>query len=260
MTRMEEFALDEWLRKLEESITPRTRDLQKALNVVPGKMIKEGMAIPRVFERFPHLKEALEEGLQETVTLLLMDLSPFSSTVATWKPEVIKHFLDHYYQIAVDAIVQAGGVVEKYIGDAILAIFGPPFSSVASDVALSDALGVAAYLTETIRGVFDGELSCKTAISQGRCFLGYVGHDEHRELTVVGTPLTELFRLESICDTDSILLRRDLFDSVRHQYTILEPYYWRIRGIEINWEYSEYFSELRGVGTTRLSRLRRIVD
>lgn len=259
MTKMEIFAAVELLRKLregrEDSLPVR---LRKAIGLIDGPLLKEGMSAPRILQRFPHLRDQLVEGMNQNITLMYIDLSPFSQVVIGWPPRRIKDFLDHYYRIVVDAITQYGGVVEKYIGDAVLAIIGEPFCRIAPEDATEHSIILAAYLIEQCNTFFDEEVFLKVAISQGLCFLGYVGHDEHRELTVVGNPLTELFRIEEECEINSIMLTKSQFDAVSERFTIYSTEIIQLLGVQLDWIYLEKDTDLRGVGFTRLSCLRKL--
>jgi class 3 adenylate cyclase len=98
------------------------------------------------------------------------------------------------------------------ITDGVLCIFGEPFAQTTPDLVF-EVVELAKQLIKHVHKWFDAEVCAKVAIARGECFVGYVGPDEHRELTVIGNPLTTAFRLEAICDVDQIKLPRELFES-----------------------------------------------
>jgi class 3 adenylate cyclase len=181
-------------------------DLKKAFNLV-----KEGMAEPRVFARFPSIAAELRRGVHAECVLMMIDLSPFSRLASHLNAMEIARFLDGYYRIVVENVERAGGVVEKYIGDAVLAVFGRPFTQDGSAQVAADAIDVAQDLIIAVGEQFEGEVVGKVALSHGRCFIGHVGPDEHRELTIIGNPLTTLFRLENVCPRNAIIAPSALF-------------------------------------------------
>ncbi len=199
------------IRKLVAKAIERREQLKKALNVQTGKIV-EGMAAPRVFARFPHLKDQLRPGINAKPLLMLVDLSPFSVIAAKLSATEIAGFLDAYYATVVDVVETVGGVAEKYIGDAVLALFGQPFAENTTTGMLFEVVEMAKKLIRDADKWFGGEASAKVALAWGRCFLGYVGPKEHQELTVVGNPLTTIFRLEAECEPNEIIALEELLD------------------------------------------------
>jgi class 3 adenylate cyclase len=198
------------IRRFAEVEQVRKVALRKTLNLDSG-MIKKGMAELRVLARFPHLGSKLTDGLQADPLLMLIDLSPFSEVAASLSAEEIADFLDAYYRDVVEAVESIDGVVDKYIGDAVLSLFGNPFGS-STDEKLFEVVEVGKKLVRYAVKWFDGEVCAKVAIDYGSCFVGYVGPEEHRELTIVGNPLTTLFRLLDHCDRNQVIMRSELIN------------------------------------------------
>ena len=184
-------------------------ELKKALNL--RGTLKEGMAEPRVFERFPDLEDRLREGVRAQCVLMMVDLSPFSKLARHLSATEIARFLDGYYRLVVERVESAGGVVEKYVGDAVIAIFGQPFTEKKLCEVALDVIEAAQDLIIAVGETFEGEVVGKIALSNGSCFIGHVGPDEHRELTIVGNPLTTLIRLEDVCPQNAIIAPSALF-------------------------------------------------
>ncbi|WP_167483308.1 adenylate/guanylate cyclase domain-containing protein [Leptospira bourretii] len=225
---------------MKEYINNPVNNLRKALNV-----LNEGISEPEVFKKFPDLEEPLKIGIQANCILLMCDLSPFSDITKNWEPKQIKDFLDIYYAEMVEIITSYGGIVEKYIGDAILAVFGEPFAEKTTKETLLRTFNAAQDLTVAVERAFGGEVELKTAITFGSCFFGYTGHREHRELTIIGTPLTELFRLENACPSGAIIMPAVLFNNIRSEIRILPPY----SNYHVEWFISNDTLQLKGVGS-----------
>jgi class 3 adenylate cyclase len=197
------------IRRFASAAIQRRYKVEKALNLQPRKIV-EAMAAPRVLARFPHLQNQLRNGVSTDPLLMLVDLSPFSEVAAGLTATEIAGFLDAYYATVVKAVEDGGGIVEKYIGDAVCALFGSPFT-VTTDDLLFEVVEIAKQLIRDSDKWFGGEVSAKVALAWGECFLGYVGPDQHQELTVVGNPLTVLFRLEAECAPNEIIALTSLF-------------------------------------------------
>lgn len=238
-------------RKLEnikksEGMLKEASVITKALNVMGPEMLKEGMSAPHVFQKYPHLKNEFQKGVLANSLLLMIDLSPFSSLVADWAPEDISIFLERYYRIVVSRVVDVGGVVEKYIGDAVVAAFGAPFDQFTSPGHLKRVINLSRTLVEEIESEFQGEVTAKCAIAYGSCHYGYLGPSVHSELTIIGTPLTELFRLEADCPARSVVLLEALFENVEEQYQLIPIDSPDPAGVP--WIYRVETKDLRGVG------------
>ncbi|MCZ7681168.1 MAG: adenylate/guanylate cyclase domain-containing protein [Sandaracinaceae bacterium] len=227
------------------------RTLRKALNLLDEGMLKEGMSEPAVFARFPSARQALEEGILSDTLAMIVDLSPFSEFVADSSATEIRDLLAYYYEETVPIIESGGGVVEKYIGDAIVALFGAPFTGASTTSEnIHHAFTAARLATARIHAIFHGDLAAKTAICKGELFIGVVGPDSHSELTAVGNPLTVLFRLEEISRRNSLTITSELYEQIRGRFQdTTEP-----AAPGTSWRPEPEIVELRGVGRLRVTR------
>lgn len=220
--------------------------LQKSLDSSLG-FLKEGMAEKPLFKKYPHLKNALTKGMLAQCVVVMIDLSPFADFTADASASEIKSLLEGYYDFAVEIIVERGGVVEKYIGDAIVAVFGAPFNggSTTTKAELFEAFCAGRDLIAKTNEHFKGELSAKCAIAFGSCFIGYVGPDEHPELTVVGTPLTMMFRLEDRASKGSVILETSLYEQIADRIPITTDWF---EALSAQWIRRQRLEDLRGIG------------
>lgn len=130
----------------------------------------------------------------------------------------IKDFLQAYYEYSCDIIVEFGGVVEKLIGDAVVAVFGAPFEFYTLNENFFNACTASQRIIEKTHQFFDGEFQSKCSLSRGDCYFGFIGNSNHKELSMVGNPLTTLFRLENDCPKDSIIMTTDNFRTVKDRF------------------------------------------
>ncbi|MEM6255277.1 MAG: adenylate/guanylate cyclase domain-containing protein [Cyanobacteria bacterium P01_D01_bin.156] len=91
-----------------------------------------------------HKEELLTQGQihsQElTATLLFTDIRGFTGISETLPSDKLLDWLNRYFEVMTECIMEHGGVVDKYIGDAIMAAFGVPVSRVDDDATQQDAL------------------------------------------------------------------------------------------------------------------------
>lgn len=227
--------------------------LNKALNL-SGGMLKEGMSPPSVFARFPSARTMLEQGTLASTLGFMVDLTPFSSFVAGAKAEEVRDVLNFYYEETVPIIEANNGVIEKYIGDAVIALFGAPFGAMETTVDnVYDAFTAARQVTSKVNSMFRGEILAKCSIAFGEMFLGLVGPQSHAELTAVGNPLTVLFRLEEIAEENMLVLRSDLYKLLEK-----EKGFGPVTGPGKpgeTWTDTEATVPLRGVGSVRVTKV-----
>lgn len=182
-------------------------------------------------------------GLQElpvtrSAVVMLCDLSPFSKVARGLSSEEIADLLNLYYVELGRLIVDHHGMVEKYIGDGILLMFGDPSKRNARHSDVGNALRFAHDGINLVHRTFSGELNLRVALSVGSLFFGWLGPNSHRELTMVGSPLTEVFRLESEVPAPSIALRTDVL--------LRAPK--AVKTLFRDWKSAETARKLRGVG------------
>ena len=82
---------------------------------------------PAVVARLAEMPEALElGGLQRQLTLLFCDIRSFTTISEGFNASELTHFLNQYLTPMTDAILDAAGTVDKYMGDAIVAFWNAP--------------------------------------------------------------------------------------------------------------------------------------
>jgi class 3 adenylate cyclase/tetratricopeptide (TPR) repeat protein len=114
--------------------------------------------------------------LRKTVTVLFCDVTDSTPLGERLDPEVMQRVMARYFEEVSAALERHGGTVEKFIGDAVMAVFGIP--TVHDDDALravraaAEMRTVLADLNEGLRRDFDVELSIRTGINTGEVIAG----------------------------------------------------------------------------------------
>ncbi|MEZ0075443.1 AAA family ATPase [Planotetraspora sp. GP83] len=145
---------------------------------------------------------------RKSVVVLFIDLIG-STTLAEWlDPEPLRALMDRYYRVCTEAIGGHGGVIEKFIGDAVMAVFGVP---VAHEDDAARAVRAALEVTAGVHelgggldvhsGIFSGEVIA-TALPTG-------------DLRVVGDAVNTAARLQSAAGPGEILIGKSVAQAVR---------------------------------------------
>ncbi len=108
-------------------------------------------------------------------------------------PSEVVRLLNKFFRVVVDVVDRAGGIVNKFEGDAALCVFGAPM---AGEDPAGDALRAARELTARLERDVP-EVGFGIGVSAGAAVAGNVGSEERFEYTVIGDPVNEAARL---CD------------------------------------------------------------
>ena len=149
----------------------------------------------------PEIIKYFDESQEEKVTLLFIDITSFSKTIANWPTSKIKEYLDDYYKRIIPIIYNNGGEIEKLMGDGIICVFGKPFIDCESPQEVYHAEECAEMV---IKEFYNSDKNVKVAIHQGEITYYKVPGDHYGEYTMIGQPITDLYRLESVSKSNAI--------------------------------------------------------
>ena len=160
----------------------------------------------------PELIKYFEKELEEDVALLFIDINSFSKVISGWSNAKIKNYLDLYYQEIIPLIYQHGGEIEKLMGDGIICVFGPPFLDKQHPQYVYNAEACAEAV---IKKFYSTSRSVKVAIHNGPITYYKVPSEHYGEYTIIGQPITDLYRLESVSKPNTINFFTDsLYDKL----------------------------------------------
>ncbi len=163
---------------------------------------------PSVIEEMLRQSEAAEleadsgvRKLQVTdATVLFADLVGFTALAEQLDPGAVAELLEGYFNHAVEAIFAAGGTLDKFIGDAVMAFFGAPYEQPDhARRAVEAAIGIhrkVAEWNETRRQEGQPALELRIGINSGPVVVGDVGAARRVDYTVLGNTVNVAARLE----------------------------------------------------------------
>eukprot|EP00727_Mastigamoeba_balamuthi_P011866 m51a1_g7301 hypothetical protein (680) ;mRNA; f:85802-88107 len=136
------------------------------------------------------------------VTIMFCDIRGFTTLSEKLKTKVVVQMLFEWLGAFTKVIVRNGGIVDKYIGDCIMALWNAPLDTDRPDVrACATALEfdeVLKVLNEGFRKEGLPEFGVRVGIHTGELFVGNIGRNDHINYTVCGTPANIAARVEQL--------------------------------------------------------------
>ena len=228
--------------EFELSIKPRTRDEIGLLTesfVQMGKGLSEREKLMVSFSKFTNKtiaqKAASGEltlgGENRNATIFFSDIRSFTAMSEKMQPNEVVEFLNVYMTKMVDCINKTGGVVDKYIGDAIMAVWG---ASESSGSPASDALNaVTAALMMRVElfkfnkeraaaGLPPVKIGC--GINSGPVVAGQIGSEERMEYTVIGDAVNLASRTEALNKpfATDVLITENTYNLIKDKIVVQE--------------------------------------
>ena len=158
---------------------------------------------PSIADRLLADKSDIFDGQNVRATVLFSDIRGFTTLTEQLGPQETVHFLNEYFEIMVDCITREGGILDKFIGDAIMAGFGIPQSTGDDeDRALRAALSMISKLNGWNQDRIDrGKPSIDIGIglNSDGVISGNIGSRKRMDYTMIGDGVNLAARLESAC-------------------------------------------------------------
>src|SRR5262249_9144766 len=145
---------------------------------------------------------------RRVLTVMFSDIQGFSAISEQLTASVIANLLNRYFTVATDAVRGRNGVVDKYIGDSLMAFWAAPFS--AGDSHASDACLAALDLQEALKALREDlpqilglrrqvpPFVVRTGLATGEVVLGTIGAPTAKSFTVIGDAVNLASRLEAV--------------------------------------------------------------
>jgi adenylate cyclase len=171
------------------------------------------------------LKEYLETGalppLSELcLTILAADILDSTHLAERLGARRFSDILAQYYDAMSKAIFKHGGMLNKYIGDGLMAVFGMPYQPPnPEERAVAAAIDMLARLREMNTSTEEG-ITIGIGINTGPAVAGYMGTQDYVEFTVIGYPVNIAWGLESLARPNRILVGHTTYQAIEDRFLI----------------------------------------
>ena len=173
---------------------------------------------PRVRDRLLANPDNLQlDGAQQWVTILFADLSGFTAFSEKHAPEQVFRILNQYLSLAAQAILEQEGTLDKFMGDALMALWNSPDPQPDHALRAVRAAHRIIERTAAIHGVLNDpahHLFFRIGITTGSVMVGNVGTHDLFNYTAIGDTVNLAFRLQSSARSGQVLLEKSTYDIV----------------------------------------------
>ncbi len=169
-------------------------------------------------------EESIMAPKEKTVTILFTDIVSFTPLSESMEPAEVSLLLNQYFRRMTDIIFDFNGTLDKYIGDAIMAVFGAPIErDNDAERAIMAALAMRKSLAEMKEGLEqEKQFDIRLGVNTGKVVAGNLGSPKRMDYTVIGDTVNTASRLESIAESNQILVGELTYQAVKDKFHIQE--------------------------------------
>jgi class 3 adenylate cyclase len=219
-------------RKAEEAV----RRSEAQLRMLNAQLEKAKNLLKQSFQRYvsAHIVDQILEssqpvnlmGEKRNVSILLSDIRGFTSLSEQLEAEELVSYLNAYFSEMIEIILEHEGTLDKFMGDAILALFGAPLGH--DDDSLR-AVKAALAMQEKLKGLNEfwmknGKPGIKVGIgiSTGEVVVGNIGSEKRLEYTVIGQDVNYAQRIEQLTKElrADILISEQTYEETKEHVTV----------------------------------------
>lgn len=164
-------------------------------------------------------QDLLNIGSVEELTVLFADIRNFTLLVQYIKPPMMREFLNSFFDLFSSIVFAGQGMLDKFMGDGALAIFGAPVKIDSPNSAAVSAASQIMLAFEKLRAqwktndaVFE-QVGLGIGISRGPVYLGNIGSARRLDYTVIGTDVNIAQRLASETESGQIFITERVYDA-----------------------------------------------
>ena len=206
-------------------------DLATAFNYMAEELWKK-LLIQKSFGRYvsPEIldmilsqpEDSWLKGTRSEATILFTDIRGFTAFSETREPEKIVEDLNEYFSIATELILEHGGYVDKFVGDAVLGVFGVPiYYADHAERAVKAAVAMQKRFQERVSDNGNPLLSrTGIGINTGVVVSGNLGSQVKMEYTVIGDSVNVASRINSLAGPGEIMISRSIYELTKNMISV----------------------------------------
>ena len=200
------------LKDLQQKVEDQEKTLKLFMKYVPETVVEKALM---------STEDTIFEGEQRDVAVLFCDMRDFTPISEDLSPKEVVSFLNDYYSIMTECIIDHNGTVNQYVGDEIFAVFGAPISTADNEknavfcaIEMIKKLG---KLNDKYKSKFNREIIVGIGINSGEVVAGNLGSETKIEFSITGDTVNTGKRIEILAKEfgNSILISDSVFNKTK---------------------------------------------
>jgi adenylate cyclase len=164
-------------------------------------------------------------GVRRYITVLFLDIRGFTSIAEESSPEEVVSILNSLFKVVNKVIFDYGGTLDKYMGDAVMAVFNAPLDikdheNNAVQAAVEIQRNITAHAEEYAK-LYGAEIWVGIGINSGEAVVGNIGTEERMDYTAIGDAVNIASRLEAKAEKGEILIGQSTKEKLSASYGVV---------------------------------------
>ncbi len=175
-------------------------------------------------------------GEKRQITVFFADIRNFTTHASRMSPEMTVEILNGYFTLITEIVFHFGGTVDKFIGDAVMGVFGSPIKTTNH---LEQGIKAVAAINEAVQKVnASRELTglvpfrIGTGLDSGNVIVGNMGSSVRMEYTAVGKAVNIASRLSDVAGPDMVMVSSYIYELVKENIIVSGPRDVIVKGLE----------------------------
>lgn len=160
----------------------------------------------------------LEEGSLVEMTVVFADLSSFTEMTGRLGATTTYSVVDEFLRLASTTLTSHGAFIDKYIGDAVMALFNVPIKRADHAAAAVAAAAKFQELLPELSARLGVPLNASIGIASGFARVGRLGSDDIKDYTAIGDAVNQAARLQAQAGSNEILVSREVYREIASAY------------------------------------------
>ncbi len=181
---------------------------------------------PQVVDKISRDKdfELVLGGENRHIACLFVDIRGFTTMSESLKPEEVVEILNEYLSLTTNSIFQNGGTLDKFVGDATMAVFNAPFDLedyiYKAVCTARDMKAGADAIAEKFEKRFGKSVGFGIGVNCGNAVVGNIGCDFRMDYTAIGDTVNTAARLESNAKRGQVLISKEVYEAVKDRVEV----------------------------------------
>jgi adenylate cyclase len=166
-------------------------------------------------------------GETRDIAVLFVDIRGFTPLSESLKPEQVVEILNEYLNLTTSSIFKNSGTLDKFIGDATMAVFNAPFDLEDYEMqalrTAKDIVSGAKALEKSCMDRFGKKVAFGVGVNCGEAVVGNIGCDFRMDYTAIGDTVNTAARLEANAKAGQVLISEYIYERVKDKGVKVEP-------------------------------------